>query len=657
MRAPFQPGQTVVGSFEFTKMIGRSAAFLWLLASNPKDRTSVIIQVLNPAQDWKKHEIEHLIDYFDDLQGVRRVGLWTPLQVISDKNCPIALIYNDEATVPLLAVINDEAHTATALWKQAAELLHHLHNRGLCHGVVSPESFVLIRGKVHLTGFGYEPLLQLKHPSASEDGGVFLAPETASDGDVSTASDIYGYAMTIASWIPKCRDSNWFERACGKRPSDRYQRARQMFDGYEASLIEKEEVHPGLFAVSCLATPTNGGEIIGAGEYVKSEHISMKAVPAESFEFVRWEGQCEGNENPLSLQINEDITAIGVFRKKPSRKGGLVFKHNLVGSSIPVDGGVVTGTGSVANGKEVRVEAMASEAYKFARWSGDLEGIENPSLILVDGDKQIHAHFEKISQVVLELISEPPGKGVIGGSGKFRQGSTAEVQAKPARNWQFSHWSGDLEGSTNPLKLVLNRDKRATAHFIRPVAGLTATHEPPEGGHVDGSGSYQIGDRVTLTAVPKEGWTFKEWSGGVGMFFKTNNPLPIDLSNNLSVCAHFVRSDSGESPVTSATKLELTTLSTPKLGGSVRSAGHYDSDTMIDVDAIPDKGWLFDHWTGDINAFEAKTTPLQIKLNRNKTVTAHFIQAEETPPSAPIPKRKPKKTIAQDKRIGGAFHP
>lgn len=657
MSEPFQPGQTVVGSFEFTKTISQSATFLWLLASNPQDRTSVIIQVLNPAQDWKEYEIERLIDYFDGLQGVRRAGLWTPVQVISDKNCPIALIYSDEETIPLFSAINDEAHSAAALWKQAAELLHHLHNRGLHHGLVSPESFVLIRGKVHLTGFGYEPLLHLKHPAAFEDGGVFLAPETSSEGAVSNASDIFGYAMTVASWMPKCRDSDWFERACCPRPSDRYQRARQMFDGYEAFFTKIEEPPPDLFAVSCLVTPTNGGEIIGAGQYIKNERISMKAVPAESFEFVRWEGQCEGDENPLSLQINENITAVGVFRKVIPRKGGLVFKHHLVASSIPLDGGVVKGTGSVASGKEVRVEAMAHEAYKFARWSGDLEGTENPAMVLVDGDKQIHAHFEKISQLALELICDPPGRGVVDGSGYFRPGTTAEVRAKPSRNWRFSHWSGDLKGSTNPIKLILDEDKRATAHFVRPVASLTATHDPPEGGQVEGSGSYQIGDCVTLTAVPKEGWRFKEWSGGVGMFFKATNPLPVNLSNNVSVCAHFVESDSAESLKKSAPRLELATLSTPELGGCVRGAGHFELGAMVDVEAIPANGWLFDHWAGDISTFEAKTTPLQIKLDRNKTVTAHFIKADDTPPSSPISKQKPKETIAPEKRIGGAFQP
>ena len=45
------------------------------------------------------------------------------------------------------------------------------------------------------------------------------------------------------------------------------------------------------------------------------------------------------------------------------------------------------------SGTEVDFTAIPSFWYRFAGWSGDLEGAENPSLVIIDCEKEITAHF------------------------------------------------------------------------------------------------------------------------------------------------------------------------------------------------------------------------------------------------------------------------
>jgi hypothetical protein len=70
----------------------------------------------------------------------------------------------------------------------------------------------------------------------------------------------------------------------------------------------------------------------------------------------------------------------------------------------------------------------------------------------------------------------------------------------------------------------------------------------------------------------------------------------------------------------------LTISTTP--GGTTDPApgGHsYVSGTPVDVDAIPNTGYVFSHWTGDVPSGHKTDNPLIITMNSNKSITAYFL--------------------------------
>ncbi len=57
-------------------------------------------------------------------------------------------------------------------------------------------------------------------------------------------------------------------------------------------------------------------------------------------------------------------------------------------------------------------------------------------------------------------------------------------------------------------------------------------------------------------------------------------------------------------------------------GGSVSGSGEYETLTTATLEATPDSGYLFSHWTGDAVGSE---NPLDVSMDSSKTVKCHFI--------------------------------
>ena len=72
----------------------------------------------------------------------------------------------------------------------------------------------------------------------------------------------------------------------------------------------------------------------------------------------------------------------------------------------------------------------------------------------------------------------------------------------------------------------------ATINVVKPVRTVSITAS--EHGAVEGAGTYDLGTKITLTAIPDEGYSFASWSDG-----NTDNPRTLTVSSNISLSAMF----------------------------------------------------------------------------------------------------------------------
>jgi hypothetical protein len=167
--------------------------------------------------------------------------------------------------------------------------------------------------------------------------------------------------------------------------------------------------------------------------------------------------------------------------------------------------------------------------------------------------------------------------------------------------------------------------------FIASIGGCTSslieydlTVSSTEGGDVttpgEGTFTYDEGTAVNLVAEADEGYHFVNWTGDVDDIANVGDATTtITVEDHCSITANFVAA------------YYLTASSTG--GGSVTVPGEgtfpYGEGAVVNLVAIPDDGYQFLNWTGDVddvaNVNDATTT---ITMNRDCSITANFDEGE-----------------------------
>ena len=148
---------------------------------------------------------------------------------------------------------------------------------------------------------------------------------------------------------------------------------------------------------------------------------------------------------------------------------------------------------------------------------------------------------------------------------------------------------------------------------VSPGDGGTVEVDQTASSSYPASFSINSGVSVHLEALPASGYRFDNWSGDLS---DTANPTTIVINCNKTVTAEFSR-------IT-----HTLTIKTNGSGSTTPAVGNheYTERAVVDITAIPDSGWQFDGWSGDVA--DAGSANTKVTINSNKTVTAEFSQAQ-----------------------------
>ncbi len=72
----------------------------------------------------------------------------------------------------------------------------------------------------------------------------------------------------------------------------------------------------------------------------------------------------------------------------------------------------------------------------------------------------------------LQVVAETDGNGTVTGSGMYDTNAAATLIPTPNKGYVFSHWTGDMVGSDNPLNVTVDTSKNIKAHFVPEVAAV-----------------------------------------------------------------------------------------------------------------------------------------------------------------------------------------
>ncbi len=359
----------------------------------------------------------------------------------------------------------------------------------------------------------------------------------------------------------------------------------------------------------------SGGSISGTTNQTVSDGgnaTSVTAVPSSGYVFTGWDGDYQGTENPLTIEnVTSDMSVSANF---------VLDGYTVVFTSG--SGGTISGTTSqvvAEEGSTTSVTAVPSSGYHFVGWGGDYEGKENPLTIEnVTSNMSITANFELDSYTVAFIAGN--GGTVTGTTTQVVAlgGTATRVTAVPSSGYVFTGWSGDYQGTENPLTLGnVTSNMNITANFR--LNGFTVSFTAENGGSLTGSTSQMVsngGSTSEVRAVAATGYRFDGWAGD---FTGTANPLIItNVTKNMNVRAVFV-SDVYNVTFTSGANgsLQGAQSQTVAAGGSTTS-----------ITAVPNSNYVFIGWSGD---YSGTANPLTLSnVQENKLVKAEFERIQYT---------------------------
>ncbi len=136
-------------------------------------------------------------------------------------------------------------------------------------------------------------------------------------------------------------------------------------------------------------------------------------------------------------------------------------------------------------------------------------------------------------------------------------------------------------------------------------------------------GTYNEGDVASLSAAPMADYVFSHWSGDIEGISDINAPsISFSMTTARHLIANFIFND-GAGGTTGNFNLAVTAI--PAAGGTVSPAGgSYFDGEIVTLTATPAAGYVFDFWSGPVDAASMYTSSIRVTMDSDKVFTANF---------------------------------
>ncbi len=270
-------------------------------------------------------------------------------------------------------------------------------------------------------------------------------------------------------------------------------------------------------------------------------------------------------------------------------------------------------------------QSSGGTQFTYANWSHG--GAQSQTIVTPSSDAAYTANFS--AEYLLTTAVSPGGAGQVTATpsspgGYYSSGASVQLSASANSGFQFSSWSGDLSGTSNPQNLAMNGPRTVTANFtsISSTTAVTIATNPP--------GLPVTVDGAAFTAPQ----TF-QWNPGSPHTIGAPSPHSAGSTrfsflnwSDLGAQTHTINTPASPVTITAsyATAHLLTINRSPAGGGAVASSptsqdGFYAQGTGVQLTVSANAGFQFSGWTGDL---AGSLNPAQILMTAPRTVTANF---------------------------------
>jgi uncharacterized repeat protein (TIGR02543 family) len=335
--------------------------------------------------------------------------------------------------------------------------------------------------------------------------------------------------------------------------------------------------------------------------YAPGTLVTLTAVPNANCHFVGWTGDTTAATSPITVAMNANRSFTATFA---------IDTHTLTLTS--------SGHGTVAknpdqtsynHGTSITCTATPDLGYHFVNWTGDTTSAANPLTFNLVADRALTANF------AINTFTVSTSAGAGGTMSRqpdqptYDYGTSLRLSAFPNTGFDFTTWSGDTTTTTNPLDIIVTRNRTINAVFT--IRSYTLSLTPGGNGTVAKSPdqpSYTHGTIVQCSASPFPGYHFVTWEGDT---VAATNPLPLPMISNRALTGLFA--------------INAYTLSVTSGGNGTVAKNpdqpFYNHGTSVTLTGTPDPGYHFVSWTGDTTSTD---NPFTFTMLANRTLTGNF---------------------------------
>ena len=361
---------------------------------------------------------------------------------------------------------------------------------------------------------------------------------------------------------------------------------------------------------------------VGAFRYDDGDVVDLNAlnIPGSGFAFQGWTGDITTSQAAATITMDGDKTINAVFVP-----ADFILDLSVIG---PGTTSPAPGTQGYLAGQVVHLVATPDPARYFAGWTGDVNSILPVLDITMDANKSITANFATTG---FNLALSKYGNGTLSppvGTYTIAADLDVTVTAIPDAGQRFVRWEGDLSDTAiNPLSptisvpITVSRSLRAlfvpqNSFYVRTKVSGQGNAFPTAGDH-----DYPAGTSVYFSAIPKPGYVFTGWSGGVDSQQAVLKQFFLTVTQDTEITASFAQ---GSTTLTVNVTGEGNTNPTP----GTHSYLNTENATLTATEDL-DTPFRFDHWEGDIGVADPESPTINLLMSTNRTVTAVFIAQGE----------------------------
>lgn len=370
--------------------------------------------------------------------------------------------------------------------------------------------------------------------------------------------------------------------------------------------------------ITTASSPLTGGTTDGGGSFVNGSNVTVEAAPSANYTFVNW----TESGVPVSASASYTFTAAGdrdlvanftssasnlgiVFSQPPTTSGTL-----LLSSYMLPDGNI--------DGMEYRFEKFTlstSTGVSHLRWRGGYIGNNQAANPVVEFIIKIYASTANgfypdlanpyLKKYTITGNASETAAGLVGGVQMYDYAVTLptsfpatagvgywiQIEASQygypltwgnatgagGNNAHYRRMGNSYYSGSGDLAITLSAD-------VPTSYAIAATSSSANGGSVSGAGAYALGAVVNLSATPKTGYAFVNWTEG-GVIVSSSALYSFPAAADRTLVANFQP----------AYQLTLTSSSTAM--GTVSGAGTYLTGSNVTATATAKPGYIFQNWT------------------------------------------------------------